>query len=68
VTQADLEYRRKMARKWVTSWLAARQLGYENLPMQYRQDLGISEHDYMRAEMALPLAVDDFVDGKGKAR
>jgi hypothetical protein len=59
VKGADLVYRRKRARTWVLSWLAACDLKFENLPEQYIHDFEITRLDYEKARNALPITFDD---------
>ena len=49
IYEADIEFRRKRARKWVISWLIARGLEFDEIETHYIEDFKITRYDYDKA-------------------
>lgn len=49
VYEADIEFRRKRARRWVMSWLIARGFEFDEIASHYIDDFKITRYDYEKA-------------------
>jgi hypothetical protein len=48
VKKADVNYRKKRARKMIISWLVAQEIEFDDIPKFYRKDLSIDKFEYGR--------------------
>jgi hypothetical protein len=49
IYEADIEFRRKRARRWLMSWLIARGFEFDEIARHYIDDFKIARYDYEKA-------------------
>jgi len=49
IYEADIEFRRKRAKRWVMSWLIAQGYDFNEIAKHYIKDFKISKYDYEKA-------------------
>ena len=49
IYEADIEFRRKRARRWVMSWLISRGLGFDEIASHYIDNFKLTRYDYEKA-------------------
>ncbi len=46
VSKANIEFRKKKAKRWIISWLIARSIEYDDIKEGYRVDFAITRYEY----------------------